>query len=197
MRSWEAKKRRRRFWLVLSAGTFLGLGGILALSRLFVSGPESEPVHPGVRVAVPVREATKRQVHLYFASNSGRYLQAEERRIEATDISSAAEAIVQALIKGPNDPKLVAVVPPDTQLLRLFVTDGGTAYVDFTSELSRQHPGGVTAEKLTLYAIVNSLVLNLDGVERVQVLLDCRTASTLAGHLDIRYAKTADFLVIR
>ena len=197
MRSWETKKRRRRFWFALSAGIFLGLGGILALSRLFVSGPESEPIHPGVRVAVAVREATKRKVHLYFASNNGRYLQAEERRIEATDISSAAEAIVRALIRGPNDPKLVAIIPPGTQLLRLFVTDGGTAYVDFTSELSRQHPGGVTAERLTLYAIVNSIVLNLDRVERVQLLLDGRTASTLAGHLDIRYAKTADLLVIR
>ena len=195
MRSWETWKRR--FWLVISASVVLGLGGILALSRLFVSGPEPGSTHSRVRVAIPVQEATKRQVHLYFAPYNGRYLQAEERRIEAADISSAAEAIVRALIEGPENPKLVSVIPPGTQLLRLFVAGDGTAYEDFTPELSRQHPGGVAAERLTLYAIVNSLVLNLDKVERVQLLLDGSTASTLAGHLDIRFAKTADLLLIR
>ena len=182
---------------MLSAGIALGLGAILALSRLFFSGPDSRPIHSRVRDAIPVQEAVKRKVHLYFAPRNGRYLQAEERRIQATDASSAAEAIVQALIEGPDDPKLVSTISPGTQLLRLFVTDDGTAYVDFTSELSRQHPGGVAAERLTLYAIVNSLVLNLDKVERVQLLLNGNTASTLAGHLDIRYAKTADLLLIR
>jgi hypothetical protein len=79
----------------------------------------------------------------------------------------------------------------------MFVTDDGTAYLDFSSELSRLHPGGVTAERLTLYAIVNSLVLNLEQVERVQLLFEGQPGSTLCGHLDIRRAKTANLLIVR
>jgi hypothetical protein len=77
------------------------------------------------------------------------------------------------------------------------VTDDGTAYVDFSLELSGLHPGGIIAERLTLHSIVNSLVLNLDAVERVQLLLEGKPASTLSGHLDIGHAKTADLLIIR
>jgi hypothetical protein len=69
--------------------------------------------------------------------------------------------------------------------------------VDFNPELSLLHPGGVTAERLTIFAIVNSLVLNLDAVERVQLLLEGKPAPTLAGHLDIRLARTANLLIVR
>jgi len=115
----------------------------------------------------------------------------------AEDTISAMEAIITALMEGPDDPKLVSTIPPGSRLLHIFVTDDGTAYLDFSSELSSLHPGGVTAERLTLYAIVNSLVLNLEQVERVQLLFEGQPASTLCGHLDIRQAKTANLLIVR
>ncbi|MGW8207404.1 MAG: GerMN domain-containing protein [Syntrophobacteria bacterium] len=190
-------KRKGRFWLLLVVAILLGFGASFFLGKLFL--PRSESVSPSSRVSdsISVQEAITRKVHLYFADRKGNYLQAEERKILAADTISAIEAIIAALLEGPDDPKLVSTIPAGSHLLHIFVTDDGTAYLDFSSELSRLHPGGITAERLTLYTIVNSLVLNLEQVERVQLLFEGKPASTLSGHLDIRQAKTANLLLVR
>ena len=190
-------KRKGRFWLLLVVAIGLGFGAAFFLGKLFF--PRPEPVGPSSRVSnsIPVREAITRKVHLYFANRRGNYLQAEERKIVAAETISAIEAIITALLEGPDNPKLVSTIPAGSKLLHTFITDDGTAYVDFNPELSLLHPGGVTAERLTIYAIVNSLVLNLDSVERVQLLLEGKPAPTLAGHLDIRLARTANLLIVR
>jgi spore germination protein GerM len=190
-------KRKGRFWLLLVVAILLGFGASFFLGKLFL--PRSESVSPSSRVcdSISVQEAITRKVHLYFADRKGNYLQAEERKILAEDTISAIEAIIAALLEGPDDPKLVSTIPAGSHLLHIFVTDDGTAYLDFSSELSRLHPGGITAERLTLYTIVNSLVLNLEQVERVQLLFEGKPASTLSGHLDIRQAKTANLLLVR
>jgi spore germination protein GerM len=190
-------KRKGRFWLLLLVAIGLGFGAAFYLGKVFFPRPESVGSSSRVRDAIPVREAITRKVHLYFADRKGNYLQAEERKIVAEDTISAIEAIITALFEGPDNPKLVSTIPAGSRLLHIFVTDDGTAYLDFASELSRLHPGGVTAERLTLYAIVNSLVLNLEQVERVQLLFEGKPASTLSGHLDIRQAKTANLLIVR
>jgi len=190
-------KRKGRFWLLLVFAIVLGFGASFFLGKLFLPRPESVSLSSRVSDPTSVREAITRKVHLYFADRKGNYLQAEERKILAEDTISAIEAIIAALLEGPDDPKLVSTIPAGSRLLHIFVTDDGTAYLDFNSELSRLHPGGITAERLTLYSIVNSLVLNLEKVERVQLLFEGKPASTLSGHLDIRQAKTANLLIVR
>ncbi|MGD8253683.1 MAG: GerMN domain-containing protein [Syntrophobacterales bacterium] len=197
MRSWRTTKRKRRLWLLLSAAIALGFAAAFFLGKHFFSAPESTTPHSKIRDSVPVQAASTRKVHLYFASRKGRFLQAEERKIQASDTGSAIEAIISALLEGPEDVKLVSAIPAGSKLLHTFITDDGTAYVDFNPELSLLHPGGVTAERLTVYAIVNSIVLNFDSVERVQLLLEGKPAATLAGHLDIRLARTANLLIVR
>jgi spore germination protein GerM len=146
---------------------------------------------------VPVHEAPRRRVQLYFSSLGGGYLQAEERPIEAGDPLAAAAALLAGLLQGPEGANLISPIPNGTRLLHLFVTEEGTAYVDFSSELSASHPGGVAAERLTLYAIVNTLILNLKEIERVQIMIEGKPQATLAGHLDIRHPKTGDLLLVR
>jgi spore germination protein GerM len=167
MRSWRTTKRKRRLWLFLVAAVALGFAAAFLLGKHFFSTPGSTTPHSKIRNSAPVQAASTRKVHLYFASRKGRFLHAEERKIQATDTGSAIEAIVSALLEGPEDANLVSTIPAGSKLLHTFITDDGTAYVDFNSELSLLHPGGITAERLTIYAIVNSLVLNLDSVERV------------------------------
>jgi spore germination protein GerM len=190
-------KKKGRFWLFLAVAIGLGVVVSVFLGKLFYPRPESIGPSSKAGDSAQVREATTRRVHLYFADQTGNYLQAEERKIMAEDAISAIEAIMTALLEGPDDPKLVSTIPAGSHLLHVFVTDDGTAYLDFNLELPRLHPGGVTAERLTLYAIVNSIVLNLEDVERVQLLFEGKAVSTLAGHLDISQAKTANLLIVR
>ena len=190
-------KRKGRFWLFLAGAIGLGFVASFFLGKLFHPRPESIAPSSKVGDSAQVREATSQRIHLYFADQKGNYLQAEERKILAADSISAIKAIMTALLEGPDDPKLVSTIPAGSRLLHVFVTDDGTAYLDFNLELRLHHPGGVTAERLTLYAIVNSIVLNLEQVERVQLLLEGKTVSTLTGHLDISQAKTANLLIVR
>ena len=190
-------KRKGRFWLFLAGAIGLGFVASFFLGKLFHPRPESIAPSSKVGDSAQVREATSQRIHLYFADQKGNYLQAEERKILAADSISAIKAIMTALLEGPDDPKLVSTIPAGSRLLHVFVTDDGTAYLDFNLELRRHHPGGVTAERLTLYAIVNSIVLNLEQVERVQLLLEGKTVSTLTGHLDISRVKTANLLIVR
>ena len=197
MRFREASKRKRRIWLLLFIATGLGFAAALSLGKLFFPASESVTPRPRVSDHITAGTTSSRKVHLYFADRKGRYLQAEERKIKANDTVSAIRSIIGALLQGPDNSKLVSTIPAGSQLLHTFVTEDGTAYVDFNPELSTLHPGGVTAERLTLYAIVNSLVLNLETVERVQLLLQGKPAPTLSGHLDILHPKTANLLIVR
>ena len=189
--------RRRRIWLLLLIAAGLGFGAALSLGKLFFPTPESTTPHTRTRNSISVGPITIKKVHLYFADRKTHHLQAEVRKIEAKDTGSAITAIIGALLEGPEDPMLVSTIPAGSQLLHTFMTNDGTAYVDFNPKLSELHPGGVSTEILTLYAIVNSLVLNLETVERVQLLVEGKPAPTLNGHLDVLHPKTANLLIVR
>ena len=51
---------------------------------------------------------------------------------------------------------------------------------------------GSKEELLAVYALVNSIVLNFPAVRKVQILLDGRPATTLAGHVDLSRPLTLD-----
>ena len=88
-------------------------------------------------------------------------------------------------------------IPADTTLLALYVTQDRTAYVDLAQTITDQHPGGVKSELLTIYSIVNSLILNIPQIDAVKILIQGREAMTLAGHIDIRFPFKANLLLIR
>ena len=139
----------------------------------------------------------KSPVHLYFASRDSYFLMAEQRVvIHPANPVGLADAIVKALIKGPQK-SLLKTIPADTRLKALFITPDGTCYVDLSEAVSKNHPGGSKSELLTIYSMVNSLVLNVPQIERVQILIDGNQAPTLAGHIDLQVPVKADMLLIR
>jgi spore germination protein GerM len=150
-----------------------------------------------VRADTPAPALQKRQVHLYFADGSGKYLSAEQRVVEQpADAASAARELVNALIRGPLEDR-TRTLPRDAGLRTLFVTSDGIAYVDFKADPLNSYPGGVETELLTIYSIVDTLVLNLEAVRQVKFLIGGQEAATLAGHVDISRPFKADMLWIR
>lgn len=136
-------------------------------------------------------------VHIYFADRNGRYLQAEERFFAGSEREiDRGRAIVEALIKGPK-PGLMRTIPAGTRLRAFYLAPGNRAYVDLSESVTEQYPGGCKSEILTLYSIVNSLILNMPEVSTVKILVGGRDVPTLAGHIDIRYPFTADMSLIR
>lgn len=127
----------------------------------------------------------RKEVLLYFSDSKEEYLVGEKRKILRKNAvqEEAKEAIVE-LIKGPSG-KLIPTLPPRTELLTLQISDTGVARVNFNPALSKDHPGGSSAEMMTVYSIVNSLSFNFPQIKRVQILIDGKPIPTIVGHLSL------------
>ncbi len=104
--------------------------------------------------------------------------------------------ILNALIQGPP-PGLNRSLPDKTRIRSFFIANGGNAFVDIDSSLKPIIPGGAASELLALYAIVNSLTLNIPEITRVKILIRGMDAETLAGHMDLNHFYKANMLIIR
>jgi spore germination protein GerM len=128
----------------------------------------------------------KREVLLYFSDSEGEYLIGEKRKIlKKSDMKEEVKEAIHELIIGPKG-KLIPTLPPRTKLLTLQINDVGLAKVNFTLALSKDHPGGSSAEMMTVYSIVNSLSFNFPQIKRVQILIEGKPIETIAGHLSLR-----------
>ena len=129
--------------------------------------------------------AERKEVLLYFSDREGEYLIGEKRKILKKDaVQEEAKETVIELIKGPNG-KLIRTLPPRTELLALQISDAGVARVNFSPSLSKDHPGGSSAEMMTVYSIVNSLSFNFPQIKRVQILISGKPIATIVGHLSL------------
>ena len=127
-----------------------------------------------------------KEVLLYFSDSEGAYLIGEKRKIlKKSEVKEEAKETIIELIKGPKG-KLIPTLPPRSRLLTLQISDAGVAKVNFNSNFSKDHPGGSSAEMMTVYSIVNSLALNFPKIKRVQFLIDGRPIETITGHLSLR-----------
>lgn len=141
--------------------------------------------------------ALKQAIHLYYIDADGRHLVAETRTVmRPADPAAFGRQIVLALLEGPRGQKGRSL-PEETDLRAFYLGEDGTAYVDFGDAVSRYHPGGVTLERLSIYSLVNSLVLNSDTIKAVRILIEGRTADTLAGHIDLQRSFNANMLMIK
>ncbi len=136
--------------------------------------------------------------YLYFADEKCEFLTGEaRRRVSCENPTACCRMLLEGLIKGPSKSGLVRTLPEGTGLRAVYIGPDETIYVDFTEKIRAGHPGGVRSEMMTVYSIVNTLVLNVSGVEQVKILIEGQEAETLAGHVDIRFPLKADMLLIR
>ena len=181
---------------------FLALALIVGIVLLLVRvmGPQQRQHrtqnHQSLRPASMTPVQT-RPVHLYFSDKDSQFLMAENRVLKSPqDPEFFARSIIEALIKGPQQ-GLVRTLPAATAIRALFVTQEGTCFVDLTSAVAENHPGGIQSELLSIYSIVNSLVLNVPQIKAVKILINGTEAMTLAGHIDLQIPIKANMLIIR
>ncbi len=159
----------------------LGISILLMVVVLLIS--QRERVFYRIPFLAP--EENVKLVRLYFASPDADYLRIEARRILREErITDEAKALVEELIKGPRG-NLDPTIPPETQLRELYIVpEEKCVYLDFNQAFQTNHPGGSAGELLTIYSLVNTLIDNLEEIERVQILVEGATIETLAGHID-------------
>lgn len=169
----------------------IGLGWFLAKRSSEMPSPLPAKVETVERVS------SKQAVHLYFGDSHGRYLTAEQRVVDQPlDAMAAGRQLLTALIQGPRR-EGSPTLPKDARLRAFYMTGEGTAYVDFMADAFDNHPGGVGTELLSIYSIVNTLVLNVEAIRSVKFLLGGQEAATLVGHVDLRHPFEANMLWVR
>ncbi len=109
-------------------------------------------------------------VRLYFSDSSGRCLVPTERKQYFAGEEQIPAFVVSQLIDGPDRQDQLAVIP-EGAALRSVTVDGGLCTVDFSSEFLLNKPASDLAERLTIFAIVDSLT-ELPQIERVRFLVE-------------------------
>lgn len=173
-------------------------GAILALAALALAcgrapKPPAPAEIPPPAGKVPASEEAPAEgapegvvVTLYFPSADATALVPVTRSIVPTpNPGDRAKQIVNALIAGPGDAAEPAL-PEGTSLRQIYVDRTGTAWVDFSPEMKANLPGGSAAETLAVYAVVDSIGLNVPEIHSVGILVNGNPVETLNGHLDLR-----------
>jgi spore germination protein GerM len=123
---------------------------------------------------------------LYFGTPERDGLRPEPRDLsESPTLRAGIREVLDALIQGSRT-GLIQTIPRSTRVLEIFLDDQGTAYVDFSKELSTNQPGGIWTEASTVASIVQTLTANFEAVSKVAFLVEGKILETLAGHVDVR-----------
>ncbi len=130
--------------------------------------------------------------NLYFADPHSDYLAREQRKISRKSTQNENILhVIEELIKGSQG-NLIRTIPKSTIIKNVRIDRNGIAWLDFSSHLSRDHPGGSSAEIITVYSIANTVILNFKDVKKVRFLIDGAEIETLAGHIDCRRSIVAN-----
>ena len=131
-------------------------------------------------------------VSLFFPVPGEGMLRREDRTLTLVSATpDRVRQILMALREGSRE-GLEGAIPAETEIRAVYLAPDGIAYVDFAETFERAVSPGIRSETLTIYAIVNTLAVNLPSLQQVRILLEGREAETLAGHADLSRAYTPD-----
>lgn len=183
--------------LLFLAGLVAGSIFLLKNPGVVISDPQKHKVTKAKKRFIPTPPPAPKKkdasVHLYFLDPHSDFLMKETRMMvwEVGDVEGQMRMIVEALLKGPKG-DLLQAIPPGVVIRDIALKGEGLGVVDFSRELSQNHPGGSLAEMHTIYSIVNSLLLNIPSLNAVQILVEGVAPETLKGHIDCRNPFRAD-----
>jgi spore germination protein GerM len=192
----------RRANLLTAAGLLLLLGLMAVTAPRWANWLRREPGQEtgSGGGSVPEDEAARveRQINvkLFFQANDRPGLVIEERSVPfAPDLAGQVRAVVEELVRGSRSGQL-PTLDPGTRVLEVFVSARGVAYVDLSKEAQAIAAGGSEAEMITVYSVVNSVAANFPAIKRVQILVEDKPATTLAGHVDLTRALPPDMTLL-
>ncbi len=125
---------------------------------------------------------------LYFANKAGDKLMPEDISVRYNSNMSQEKLIVDKLVKGPTKSGAYPVISPETGILGVSIKDG-ICYVNFNEKFMdttyKMNP------KLTIYAIVNSIVES-GAAGQVQILVNGEKNVSYQGSVDLSKPFSAD-----
>ncbi len=121
-------------------------------------------------------QETDALITLYFAVSDYAALSAETREVTISQNETAEMKIIKELIKGPEKKNLHKTIPNETKILSVETKDG-VCFVNLSQDFISKNSGGIAAQTLSVYSIVNSLT-ELEMVDKVQFLIEGQKVET-------------------
>jgi hypothetical protein len=145
------------------------------------------------------RAAARRDEFRIFFTSDGLKLDPQIRRSEGRTISEPHQRlrfVLHELLLGPPGDALHSPVPANTDLRGAFILKD-TAVVDLSGEIVKHPQGGPMAELLCAYAIVNTVVENVEGIAEVRILIDGESVPVLWDQVDLSGPLAEDVSLVR
>lgn len=184
-RRWAAWAVGLAVAIALAAG--LWLFSIRRPSGAAAEAPEAAPFVPAASpaIAAPAIAEEAWTARLYFPSANDLLLPQEAPVTSALGARARASGVVAALLSVTPAAPRVPVFPSEVKLGKLLLLEDGTVIVDLRTDPIAEPPqSGSTVEQLRIYAIVNSVLRNVEEAKRVVLLWNGVQRHSLAGHVD-------------
>jgi len=137
-------------------------------------------------VAPPATGPTE-TVTLYVANDAAGVLIARSAQIPLPGgRQQRAEELLRALLRIYQQPGAAHPMVPAADIRSIYLVDPGAAVIDLNGAFADQHRSGVLPEHLTVNSLVETLAINVPGIQRVNILVEGESRDTLAGHADLR-----------
>ena len=125
---------------------------------------------------IPEEEITEEQLRqtvitLYFLNPDMHTLSPEARQVDAKNLlDNPYEFLINLLIEGPKNEKLLKLIPDGTKLNNAQIKDN-ILYIDLSEDFIKEQNLGREQEELILKSIVNT-VTELTEINKVTFLID-------------------------
>jgi len=130
-----------------------------------------------------MKKKERKPFEIYFSDAQERFLVGEKRFLfKEEDPAQQAKEIVKVLLDGSKT-GLVDTFPPNVALRDVKIDKDGIASVSFSANLTKQHPGGSTAEMATIYSLTNTLAANIPAIRGVKILVEGKELPSIKGHI--------------
>src|SRR5580700_7151856 len=162
----------------------ISMGIYLRQMRRQAVGLES-PAASALPVVPPASGPTE-TVTLYVADDAAGKLRAQAAQIPLPGgRQQRAEQLLRALLRIYQQPGAAHPITPAAGIRSIFLVDPGAAVIDLNAPFADQHRSGILSEQLTVNSLVETLAVNVPGIQRVNILVEGKQRDTLAGHADL------------
>jgi hypothetical protein len=147
---------------------------------------ELEPTAADTLPVAPPASGPTETVTLYVASDAAGQLRAQSAQIPLPGgRQQRAEELLRALLRIYRQPGAAHPLAPASDIRSIYLVEPGAAVIDLNSAFADQHRSGILVEQLTVNSLVETLAVNVPGIQKVKILVDGQTRDTLAGHADL------------
>lgn len=144
---------------------------------------------------VPPASGPTETVTLYVADDDAGELRARSAQIPLPGgRQQRAEELLRTLLRIYQRPGAPHPLSSASDIRSIYLVDPGAAVIDLNAAFADQHRSGILSEQLTVNSLVETLAVNVPGIQRVNILVEGKPRDTLAGHADL--SDTFDVITI-